>query len=253
MKQALKLSLKKIYYFGLNHKCVYCSSNLKKLLPHGLNLPVLNQYDVIGGKRRDNNKCPICRSNDRERLLYFYYKTRMQPSLVSSVSLLHIAPELNFANVLKSDKNIVYTSGDKYEKGYENSYKAEYIDICDTKLPNASFDYVICNHVLEHVISYQQALAEIKRILKPGGKAILQVPIGKLLQNTIEDTTLNSEKEREDKFGQYDHVRLFGQDYSLILKSAGFSVREYKSGELCNNQENKFALNPHEIIFEVTK
>lgn len=253
MKQAIKILLKKTYYFGINHKCVYCNSFLNKLLPHGLDLPVLNTYNVIGGKRRENNKCPICRSNDRERLLYFYYQNIMMPSLKNGTTLLHIAPEFNFANTLKSNKNIVYTSGDKYEKGYENSYKAEYIDICDTKLPEHSFDYIICNHVLEHVVSYQMALAEIKRILKPGGKAILQVPIGKLLKVTIEDTTLTSEKEREERFGQYDHVRLFGQDYSKILKEAGFSVREFKSGELCNNQEKKYALNPDEIIFEVTK
>jgi SAM-dependent methyltransferase len=227
---------------------------LRVLLPHGLCHEVLFKYDVIGGKRRDNNKCPICRSNDRERLLYFYFQNKIIPILENKyLTLLHIAPEPNFSKHIKKFKNILYKSGDKFETGYENSYEASIMDICDTKLENDSIDILICNHVLEHVNSYQVALNEIKRILKPNGKAILQVPIGKLLNTTIEDLTLKNNLEREEKFGQYDHVRLFGQDYDTILTNAGFKVIKYTSQELSNNQYEKFALNPDEIIFEVTK
>lgn len=253
MTSVIKNLLKKIYHFGLTFKCVYCKSNLSKLLPHGLTHPVLYQYDVVGGKRRLNNKCPICRCNDRERLLFFYYHNVIKPNLDAPKNLLHIAPEPHFSALLKSNNNIKYISGDKFEKGYETSYSAEYIDICDTKLPDEEFDFVICNHVLEHVTSYEVALAEIKRILKSGGKAVLQVPYAKLLTNTIEDLNTTSEKEREEKFGQYDHIRLFGLDYPNILKRAGFSVNQYTSAQLSNNQTHKFALNPDEIIFEIVK
>ena len=38
------------------------------------------------------------------------------------------------------------------------------------------YDFILCNHVLEHVENDLKALREIKRILKKGGKGIVQVP-----------------------------------------------------------------------------
>ena len=46
------------------------------------------------------------------------------------------------------------------------------------KLPfkDNTFDFIICSEVLEHIIDYQSALSEIKRILKPEGKLAVSVP-----------------------------------------------------------------------------
>ncbi|WP_439101722.1 methyltransferase domain-containing protein [Congregibacter sp.] len=46
------------------------------------------------------------------------------------------------------------------------------------KLPfaDASFDTVICSEVLEHIPDYRSALAEIARVLKPGGRFCASVP-----------------------------------------------------------------------------
>ena len=41
---------------------------------------------------------------------------------------------------------------------------------------NASFDSILCNQVLEHVFNPDEFLAEIARVLKPGGKLLLTVP-----------------------------------------------------------------------------
>ena len=120
------------------------------------------------------------------------------------------------------------TKRDKFEKGYEHSYDSPYLDICKTGLPDETFDIIICNHVLEHVDDYRMALKEIKRILKLGGRALLQVPIANLLPETIENTHLKTDQEREIRFGQRDHVRLFGLDYVQILEQAGFKKVEVR-------------------------
>ena len=49
-------------------------------------------------------------------------------------------------------------------------------DITDIPVPAASFDAVLCSEVLEHVSDPLLALAELKRILKPGGTLIVTAP-----------------------------------------------------------------------------
>ena len=89
------------------------------------------------------------------------------------------------------------------------------MDIHAMPFAENSFDVVLCNHVLEHVQDDIQALREICRVLKPGGWSILQVPFfAPIPEVTIEDTSIVGPREREKAFGQDDHVRKYGKDYS---------------------------------------
>ena len=45
--------------------------------------------------------------------------------------------------------------------------------------PDASFDVAVCLEVLEHLRDYRQALAEIRRVLRPSGKLIASIPYRK--------------------------------------------------------------------------
>ena len=246
--------LKMIYFFGFKYKCIYCSFSYRKFDFSGLSHDVLKRLDVIGGQQRDNSKCPICKSTDRERLLFFYYKKLIKPvSESKSMKILHIAPEKNLRNVLIKDQNIEYYSGDKFEEGYEYPDECAYLDITNLNYPNEVFDFVICNHVLEHVSDYNIALSEIRRVLKIGGKGILQVPLASKVERTIEDDNINTESLREYHYGQKDHVRLFGMDYPAILAKAGFTVDIYSPQYLSNDQVDKYRLNSRENLFQVTK
>jgi SAM-dependent methyltransferase len=74
-----------------------------------------------------------------------------------------------------------------------------------TALPfkDGSCDCIFASHVLEHRQDDNQALAEIRRVLRPGGVAILPVPI--VEPQTIEYGVPNP--------GEAGHVRAPGLDY----------------------------------------
>lgn len=52
----------------------------------------------------------------------------------------------------------------------------EYYDGDTFPFPDASFDAVLCNQVLEHVFNPSQFLGEIRRVMRPGGRLLLTVP-----------------------------------------------------------------------------
>lgn len=49
-------------------------------------------------------------------------------------------------------------------------------DIREFPFADASFDYVYTMGTIEHIDEYRQTLAEIRRVLKPGGRAVVGVP-----------------------------------------------------------------------------
>jgi ubiquinone/menaquinone biosynthesis C-methylase UbiE len=90
--------------------------------------------------------------------------------------------------------------------------------------PDASFDVIVCSHVLEHIVEDHKALRELYRVLKPKGIAVLQVPIDSSCPLTDEDRSVTDPIERTRRWGQYDHVRRYGRDYADRLRLAGFFV-----------------------------
>ena len=69
------------------------------------------------------------------------------------------------------------------EEGYEyfesiSNAGAEFIEGSAYSLPfdNDSFDLIVCSEVLEHLHEYNDAIKEIHRVLKPGGKFYASVP-----------------------------------------------------------------------------
>jgi SAM-dependent methyltransferase len=97
-------------------------------------------------------------------------------------------------------------------------------DLTGLSFADASFDFIFCAHVLEHIPDDHRAMRELHRVLKPGGMAILQVP---LTQHafTYEDPSITDPAARRKAFAQEDHVRKYGQDYRSRLAEAGFTVR----------------------------
>lgn len=96
------------------------------------------------------------------------------------------------------------------------------MDITAIDAEDGSFDAVLCLHVLEHVADDQAALRELRRVLRPGGWGVIQVPI--MRATTDEDVTMVDPAERLRRFGQSDNVRVYGEGFFDRLRDAGFVV-----------------------------
>jgi len=176
------------------------------------------------------------------------YKTDI---LEKNTRLLHVAPEARMADILKAKTNIDYLTADICSKDVMLE-----MDITDISFPDNSFDAIICNHVLEHIIDDGKAISELYRILKPGGWAILQVPISLTLKKTYEDFSITTTENREEAFGQGDHVRIYAEDYQDRLMQYGFKVNVFKwftEAEHFGGQQNLFGLNEEECVYFVSK
>jgi len=126
------------------------------------------------------------------------------------------------------------------------------MDITNIPIAGDAFDAILVVHVLEHIMDDRKAMRELFRILKPGGWAILQVPI--LRERTYEDASIVTPKDREKNFGQNDHVRIYGRDFKDRLEAAGFKVNESDFvNALGTTGIEKYSLDAREKIFFCTK
>ena len=104
-------------------------------------------------------------------------------------------------------------------------------DIQSLSFNDNEFDIILCSHVLEHVVDDNASMKELFRVLKPGGYAIIDVPVD-YNNETIEDVNASVE-ERLERFGSKTHLRYYGKDFKHKLESVGFKVSflDTKGGE----------------------
>lgn len=203
-RHALLGAVRSIRYRGDLVGCPCCGSTFSRFLPH---------------RGRAHAKCPRCGSLERHRVLWLYLE-RETDLFERRGALLHIAPEYSFLRRLSQTSGLRYVTGD-----FDSALASHELDLMDLPFEAESFDFLLCNHVLEHVEDDRRALAEIRRILKPGGWAILMCPVDHRRASTLEDPAVVTAEDRHRVFGQSDHVRLYGRDFPDRLAEAGFTVR----------------------------
>jgi len=119
------------------------------------------------------------------------------------------------------------------------------LDMSDMRqVENASYDAVIALDVLEHVPDYRRALREVHRVLCPTGWGIFTVPQKDGLTATYEDSSVATSKDREEHFGQWDHLRIFGDDFPIILQAAGFTVTSVDASWFSRGLVERHVLSP---------
>jgi predicted SAM-dependent methyltransferase len=129
------------------------------------------------------------------------------------------------------------------------------VDIMDMSCyTTGTFDFFICSHVLEHVSDDLQAMLELYRILKMGGKGILMVPILLSTTQTDEDPTLEDIGERWRRFGQDDHVRRYSkQGFIERAEATGFEVKQYDQTYFGQHVFNKHGISASSVLYVVEK
>ena len=192
----------------------------RRFLPYG-----------YGNQIRENALAPGTNSLERHRLLWLYLQ-RFTNFFEAPQNVLHIAPEQCFYGRFKRLSNLTVLTGD-----IESPLADLHFDLHHIPLESDRFDVVFCNHVLEHVTDDAQCLRELYRVLKPGGWGIFQVPFVPTQISTDEDPSITDPQERERRFGQYDHVRIYGQDYPERLRAAGFNVERIDMDQYLTPEE----------------
>jgi ubiquinone/menaquinone biosynthesis C-methylase UbiE len=174
----------------------------------------------------------MCDSSERHRVDWVFLKKYTNLFDQTPKKMLHVAPELFLARMFKKIEGVDYLSAD-----LQDPRAMIKMDLTDIDLPDNLFDVIYCSHVLEHIIDDRKAMRELYRICKPGGWALLQVPIN--TDVTFEDASITSDKDRIRVFGQKDHVRNCGLDYPVRMKEAGFEVRTLSAQEILAQEEFK--------------
>ena len=134
--------------------------------------PVCNYEGPFRDKRgRRHAKCPSCGALERTRLLFAVLSPLLESFSAERKRVLHIAPEAHLDEWLEARFNH-YISAD-----LQRTDVGARLDIQHLPFPNATFDLVIASHVLEYPEDDRTAIAEIRRVLRPGGVAALPVPL----------------------------------------------------------------------------
>ncbi len=187
--------------------CPICKWEGREFLPFGIVL-------------RKNAKCPKCGSLERHRLIYLYLKNIIPGCKYAKI--LHFAPESCIADFLKRFKQINYFSAGLHPSDDLDE------DITKLTLKDNEFDIIICSHVLEHVNDDIKAMSELCRVCKPGGFAMILVPLDYRRELTYEDWSIINPEMRTIAFGHPNHVRIYGRDFIKRLQKAGFKVKKFK-------------------------
>ncbi|MCC8358520.1 class I SAM-dependent methyltransferase [Salinimicrobium sediminilitoris] len=218
-----------------------------------------HQYRIFEPfKNVPNEKCTNCGSMKRHRLLFQYLngETELFREKKEKLKLLHFAPEKAFYDIFSKRPDIEYFPCDIDPGMYKFNRNTQIyeIDITSIDFKSETFDIILCNHVLEHIIDDKKAMTELFRVMKKSGWGIFQVPIAFNREKTYEDFSKITPEERYAAFGQIDHVRWYGLDYPRRLESAGFKVHDIKyTHEFTEEEKFRFGFPEKESIYFCSK
>lgn len=175
--------------------------------------------EFVGPQHCEGAECPRCGSIARDRFLFHCFVSRHPAA--DDLRVLETSPRLDERYRSAMAGWFRYTSSDFDERAHRGAVR---IDLQDIDLPDDAVDVVLTPHVLEHVPDTDRALAELRRVVAPGGRVYLQVP---LLQGVTAPPT-------EPEFHGDDTPVFwrFGWDLADRARVHGFEVATLCTAEL---------------------
>ena len=162
---------------------------------------------------RQAAECPRCSALERHRFQSLVLDQLLPRFPVTQMRMLHFAPEPFFRKRFS-------TSFAGYETADIDRADVDHrVDLQHLPFADASYDLVYASHVMEHIPDDAAAIREVVRILRPGGVAVLPVPI--VAERTIEYDKPNPLESM--------HVRAPGPDYFDRYRAAFARVDVYES------------------------
>lgn len=180
--------------------------------------------------------CPKCGAVERHRFLVYIFENQIDKSTFSGKHLLEFAPSRSTSAYLKTLFRTITTADIVPGRGDLVA------DICDiNQIDDGDIDVVMAFHVLEHVKDDRKALKELHRVLRPGGSAILCVPI---CTEKTEELTEASPLEIKKLAGYPIHVRACGTDYVARIRDVGFDVKVFDPWDYAVASTDTFGICP---------
>jgi SAM-dependent methyltransferase len=201
------LTVRGLLLWGTRYRCPCCGWGVRAFADGGTTL-----------RTRATASCPRCNAKARHRRIWLFLRDRTD-LFTAPLRLFEISPKYAFSRRFVRMPNLTFVGADKGRL----PNIALRMDLRRTPLADSAFDAAICVHVLEHIDDDAAAMAELHRIVRPGGWALVSVPTD-MDDVTIEDPSITDKAERKRRFGEEGHVRRYGHDIVKRLEAAGFDV-----------------------------
>ena len=228
----MKLFARGLLFLGRRFVCPCCGWHVRAFVAGGVTL-----------RTRELSYCPRCGAKARHRRIWLFLRART--NLFSDrISLFEISPKYAFARRFDAMANVDFVGADLVRRPRTDLR----MDLRAAPIRDGVFDALLCVHVLEDIGDDTAAMAELHRILRPGGWALVSVPTD-LDNPTIEDPTITDPKERKRRFGEEAHVRVYGHDIVKRLEAAGFDVEVDLAADVPTRTQARYGLRADENLF----
>jgi SAM-dependent methyltransferase len=180
------------------------------------------QGDAFSGSAHvELSQCPACGANGRDRFLHWCLADRV--ALHPALRVIECSPRLGEGYRSAMATWFFYRTSDYDLSAHRGNLQ---LDLQNIDLPDACLAVLLCAHVLEHVPDTDKALAEIRRVLAPGGHVLLQVPV--LQGRTAPPTEPEFHGDNTPVFWR------FGFDLTATLRDHGFTADLLCTAELAD-------------------
>ena len=202
-------------------------------------------FESVGG--RSGEKCATCGALRRHRVALEVYRRHGLCGLgetSSSLRVLHLLPEAQLRREITAYADTGYLVAE-FRPNRPKAAQTLRLDPDDpfSVFPDDYFDFVLHNHALIYMPGkYRDTLAEIARILKPGGHHIFSVPGPDLSMTTQEGGEHLDDDEREKVYGKYGHIKKMGKDLIETLKA--LPGGQFRYDELSNEDRARIGVTP---------